>query len=161
MVAAERRPEHAFAGFEIRGDEDGSHGETVGYALGARYEVGTDTGVIVGKEAAGAAVACLDFVGDQHNAFAGGQLAELTHEVVVGHAYAGYTLDALDYDGAEVAGLKVAFDVSYVVETGEFDIGCAIERRYDRRVVGRRDGSRSSAVECFVECENLMFACME
>ena len=114
--------------------------------------------MLVGEEAACAAIAALDFVKNEQCACLAGHFTKFLQKIVVDHADAGYALYSLDYHGGEFAGGEFTLHGLDVVERRELDIGSAVDRRLDFGVVGGGHSSRSAAVECLVECQNFAAA---
>ena len=124
-----------------------SHGETVGDALGAGHEVGAHAEVLVGKEAARASVAALDFVADEERAVGVAGASQPLQELGRGHADAAHALDALHDDGRHVALGQFGLEGGEVIEGQEGHVARVVDGSHDARVVGGLDGERGAAVE--------------
>ena len=108
--AIEQLVEYPFAG-EHGADRNMSAGER----FGDQHQVGLDTPVFEREEAAGAAHAGLDFVGDHQGSVLAAQRERLREIVVRGQVYA-LALDRLDHEGRDLPGRERALQRRKVVE---------------------------------------------
>ena len=125
-------------------------------ALGREQDVRLHVPVLDGPHLAGASRARLDLVGDEQDAVAVAQLAQVREEVVLGNDVAALALDGLDDDGRELVGGHQALEDAlldlldalvaerHVVDAGKerTEVGVVLRLR-----CGEADGAHRAAVE--------------
>ena len=100
-IAAERRAVDAEgeAARRVGGGKAGGHRKTAADPLGGCQDVGTDAGVLVGKEPPGTANAGLNLVEDEQELAPVADLAQAPQETWRDHAHAAFALNGFDHDG--------------------------------------------------------------
>ena len=103
MIASKGRSQLPVDGLEFRGNQHGSHGETVGDALGHGDDVWTDTEPLVGEELATSSVATLYLVTDKDRAILLTGSSQTLCKLLRGEFDTAHTLDAFQDDGTDIA----------------------------------------------------------
>jgi hypothetical protein len=161
MVAAERCAQHAIDRLEHRTDQHGAHREAIGDAFGHRDQIGTDAGMLMGKELAASAVSALYLIENQDSLVTRTEIAQLAHEVVGRELYAANTLNAFDDDARYIALLQLVLDSLRIVQRKVGDIEILIDGSDDLGIIGDSDRSGSTSVERVLESDDMFLAVVE
>ena len=136
-------------GLEVGRYQHGTHGETVGYALGHRDDVGLDAQPLVGEELTATAIAALYLVAYQRGAIALAGVGQILGKLRRGHLDAADALYALQDDGTYIALLEFGLPGGQVVEWQVGDMAVIVDGCDNLRIVGNLDSQRGAAVEGF------------
>ena len=117
--------------------------------------------MLVGEEAAAAAVATLYLICYQQGASGVAGLAGCLPESCRRLEYAGYTLDAFHNQGGKFPGGQMALEGVDVVQGSEDNIVSLVEGGLDGGIVGGCDGSARAAVECLADGQDFLASGLE
>ena len=154
MVAAESGAKHTIHRLELGADEQSAHREAVGNAFSHSDYVGANARILVGKEAARAAIARLNLIENEHGAVSVTLLAKLLQEVVGRNLHTAYTLNALNNHRSHIVVGKLAAHGLNVAKRHEGDNVVVVDGRHNLAVVGSLHSKRSTAMECLAECHH-------
>src|SRR5258708_19184587 len=125
------------------GGENGAERKTGGERLGNQHDVRFRGKLLIGKEAAGAAEAALNLVGDEEGAVLGGEGASAIPESLADRIDAAFTLDCFQEDSADGI-VEFRVEIGEVIEPHEFRAG--YDRREGQAILfrgGNTDGAES------------------
>ena len=140
----------------LLGGEAGAEREAAADALGGRHDVGLDPVMLIGEQLAGAGVAALDLVEDEHQIVLVGERAQALDEFRAGRADAALALDRLDQEAGGVRAHRRLGRVEIV----ELDDGEAGQQRREAvaqlGLVGGADRAQRAAVKGVGEGDQLV-----